>query len=151
MRVKLRRDLVGVSVPKHGGQKRNRSEDPKKNISKCCSEPEWRMAPEHNRPADGTSFVRGYTAIERFRTIVIMLLTDRYAELHETTRVRERTLFRPQRIPSELELQARWFAGDFGKHFVATTGDKIDIVQFGTWPLRFLVRRNRDERCSKIG
>src|SRR5947209_14315109 len=36
------RDLVGVSVPKHGGQKRNRREDPEKNISKCCSEPEWR-------------------------------------------------------------------------------------------------------------
>ena len=62
-----------------------------------------------------------------------MLLADRYAELRETTRVRERTLFPPQRIPSELELQARWFAGDFGKHFVTTTADKIDIVQFGTW------------------
>src|SRR6266404_7420277 len=62
-----------------------------------------------------------------------MLLADRYAELHETTRVRERTLFLPQRIPSELELQARWFAGDFGKHLVTTTGDKIDIVQFGIW------------------
>src|SRR4029450_3161589 len=37
------------------------------------------------------------------------------------------------RIQSELELQARWFAGDFGKHFVSTTGDRIDIVQFGTW------------------
>src|SRR5437870_5005018 len=42
-------------------------------------------------------------------------------------------MFPPQRIPSELELQARWFAGDFGKHFVTTTADKIDIVQFGTW------------------
>jgi hypothetical protein len=62
-----------------------------------------------------------------------MLSADRYAQLHETTWVRERTLFPPQRIPSELELQARWFAGDFGKHFVATTGDKIDIIQFGTW------------------
>src|SRR5881396_1187832 len=62
-----------------------------------------------------------------------MLLANRYAELRETTRVRERTLFPPQRIPSELELQARWFAGDFGKHFVTTTADKIDIVQFGTW------------------
>jgi len=62
-----------------------------------------------------------------------MLLADRYAELRETTRIRERALFPPQRIPSELELQARWFAGDFGKHFVTTTADKIDIVQFGTW------------------
>jgi hypothetical protein len=42
-------------------------------------------------------------------------------------------LFVWPRIPNELELQARWFAGDFGKKFVSTTGDKIDIVQFGTW------------------
>ena len=62
-----------------------------------------------------------------------MLLADRYAELRETTRVREHALFPSQRIPSELELQARWFAGDFGKHFVTTSGNKIDIIQFGTW------------------
>ena len=62
-----------------------------------------------------------------------MLLAERYAQIRDSARVRERTLFPPQRIPSELELQARWFAGDFGKHFDATTGDKIDIVQFGTW------------------
>src|ERR1700704_1733650 len=48
-------------------------------------------------------------------------------------RVRERALFLPLRIPNELELQARWFGGEFGKQFVTTTGDKIDIVQFGTW------------------
>src|SRR5205814_22592 len=58
---------------------------------------------------------------------------DRYAQLRDTGRVRERALFVSPRIPSELELQARWFAGDFGKRFVSTTGDKIDIVQFGTW------------------
>src|SRR5438105_3158777 len=62
-----------------------------------------------------------------------MLLAERYAQIRDSARVRERTLFPPQRIPSELELQARWFAADFGKHFVATTGDKIDIVQFGIW------------------
>ena len=60
-------------------------------------------------------------------------LADRYVELRHTTRVREPTLFRTPRIPSELELQARWFAGDFGKHFVSTAGDKVDIIQFGTW------------------
>src|SRR6266404_3958202 len=60
-------------------------------------------------------------------------LPDRYAELRHRARVRELTLFPAQRIPSELELQARWFAGDFGKHFVSTAGDEIDIVQFGTW------------------
>jgi Protein of unknown function (DUF2851) len=60
-------------------------------------------------------------------------LAERYAELREIDRVRERALFVSPRIPSELELQARWFAGDFGKHFVSTSGDKIEIVQFGTW------------------
>src|SRR5438132_3809751 len=49
------------------------------------------------------------------------------------SRVQERALFLPLRIPNELELQARWFAGEFGRNFVTTAGDKIDIVQFGTW------------------
>jgi len=60
-------------------------------------------------------------------------LADRYAELRDTDRVRERALFISPRIPSELELQARWFSGDFGRHFITTAGDKIEIVQFGTW------------------
>jgi len=61
-------------------------------------------------------------------------LGDRYAEMREKiVRVRERVLFVAPRTSTELELQARWFAGDFGKHFVGTSGDKIDIVQFGTW------------------
>jgi Protein of unknown function (DUF2851) len=63
----------------------------------------------------------------------VTLLADRYAQLRNGDRVRERALFVSPRIPSELELQARWFAGDFGKHFTTTAGDKIDIVQFGTW------------------
>jgi hypothetical protein len=62
-----------------------------------------------------------------------MLLADRYAELLDTPRVRERALFPPQRIPSELELQARWFAGEFGTSFVSTSGEKIEIAQLGTW------------------
>jgi uncharacterized protein YmfQ (DUF2313 family) len=63
-----------------------------------------------------------------------MHASNRYAEMRDKAgRVRERALFVSPRIPNELELQARWFAGDFGKHFVTTTGDKIDIVQFGTW------------------
>src|SRR5438552_18272929 len=62
-----------------------------------------------------------------------MSLANRYADLLDTVRIRERALFFPLRIPNELELQARWFAGDFGKHFVTLCGDKIDIVQFGTW------------------
>src|SRR3989442_3117087 len=62
-----------------------------------------------------------------------MSLANRYADLLDTVRIRERALFFQLRIQNELELQARWFAGDFGKHFVSLAGDKIDIVQFGTW------------------
>src|SRR5262249_53813931 len=56
-----------------------------------------------------------------------------YVEMRDTARVHERALFIAPRIPSELDLQARWFAGDFGKEFVSTNGDKIDIIQFGVW------------------
>ena len=62
-----------------------------------------------------------------------MSLADRYAQLRDIDRVRERTLFVSPQVPSELKLQARWFAGDFGKHFTSTAGDEIDVVQFGTW------------------
>jgi hypothetical protein len=58
---------------------------------------------------------------------------DRYAQSRHTDRVRDRALLVSPRIPSELELQARWFAGDFGKHFVSTAGDEIEIIQSGTW------------------
>ena len=58
---------------------------------------------------------------------------NRYGEMLAHSRVQERALFLPLRIPNELELQARWFAGEFGRNFVTTAGDKIDIVQFGTW------------------
>ena len=53
--------------------------------------------------------------------------------MRDVTRVHERALFVSPRIPSELELQARWFAGDFGKHFLSTAGDEVEIIQFGTW------------------
>jgi hypothetical protein len=53
--------------------------------------------------------------------------------LRVTTKVRERPLFSLPLVVSELELQARWFAGDFGKSFVSTAGEPIEVVQFGTW------------------
>src|SRR5262245_32920511 len=53
--------------------------------------------------------------------------------MRDTTRVQERALLVVPRIPSELELQARWFAGDFGREFVGTNGDQISIAQFGVW------------------
>jgi Protein of unknown function (DUF2851) len=62
-----------------------------------------------------------------------MNLDSRYDEMRDSARVRERALFLPLRAPTELELQARWFAGDFGQNFVSTSGDRIDIIQFGTW------------------
>ncbi|MGZ5554014.1 MAG: DUF2851 family protein [Chthoniobacterales bacterium] len=58
---------------------------------------------------------------------------ERYAELRARGRVKERSLFVTARTPNELELQARWFAGDFGKHFRSVDGREIEIVQFGTW------------------
>jgi len=48
----------------------------------------------------------------------------RYAEILASTRIHERALFLQLRAPNELELQARWFAGEFGKKFVSTTGDR---------------------------
>ncbi|MBA3543272.1 MAG: hypothetical protein H0T83_02350 [Chthoniobacterales bacterium] len=57
---------------------------------------------------------------------------DRYAQLRDRARIRERPLFPLPRNFSELELQARWFAGDFGKTFTGTAGEEIEIVQFGT-------------------
>lgn len=57
----------------------------------------------------------------------------RYAQLLASTRVHDRALFLPLRMPNELELQARWFAGEFGRSFVSTRGNHIEIVQFGTW------------------
>lgn len=34
---------------------------------------------------------------------------------------------------NELELQARWFSGEFGRHFSTTDGQAVEIVQFGHW------------------
>ncbi|MDQ6810068.1 MAG: DUF2851 family protein [Verrucomicrobiota bacterium] len=62
-----------------------------------------------------------------------MPAADRYAELRQNRRLHERALFPPEREPTELELQARWFAGDFGRRFRSTADDEIEVVQFGIW------------------
>lgn len=62
-----------------------------------------------------------------------MSLAERYAQLRDAGRVKDRALFIAPRQRSELELQARWFAGDFGTRFRSTDGRQIEIVQFGTW------------------
>ena len=38
----------------------------------------------------------------------------------------------PRRIP-ELDLQAAWFSGDFGRRFRTVDGNSVEIVQFGVW------------------
>ena len=67
------------------------------------------------------------------RVQVALASAERYGTLRETGRVRERSLFVAARAPSELELQARWFAGDFGSRFQTIDGKQVEIVQFGTW------------------
>ncbi|MBS0661204.1 MAG: DUF2851 family protein [Verrucomicrobia bacterium] len=39
----------------------------------------------------------------------------------------------PRESPGELELQARWFAGEFGTEFRTTDGRRVEIAQFGVW------------------
>jgi hypothetical protein len=39
----------------------------------------------------------------------------------------------PASLPPELELQALWFSGAFGRDFRTTTGKTVRIVQFGEW------------------
>src|SRR5437868_2676397 len=91
-----------------------------------------------NRPAADAE-MSAHSKAERdictksFHTPRVSTLAERYAQMRDTTRVHERALFTSPRIPSELELQARWFAGDFGKEFVSTNGDQIEIIQFGVW------------------
>jgi len=36
-------------------------------------------------------------------------------------------------LPGELELQALWFGGAFGREFCSTDGRRVRIVQFGEW------------------
>ena len=38
----------------------------------------------------------------------------------------------PQTL-SEHQLQAHWFAGDFGRHFITRSGSRMEVVQFGIW------------------
>ena len=57
---------------------------------------------------------------------------QRYAAILET-RLRETPALQVPRTFDELELQAHWFAGDFGRDFFTTAGDAVRVVQFGVW------------------
>lgn len=59
---------------------------------------------------------------------------ERYAEWRDQdARLREGALLEIPRRLTELELQAHWFAGDFGRDFTTTRGQPVRIVQFGVW------------------
>ena len=60
-------------------------------------------------------------------------LAGRYVSLRSDPHIRERPLIALPRVPSELELQARWFAGELGRKFQTTTGQRAEIIQFGFW------------------
>ncbi len=36
-------------------------------------------------------------------------------------------------LPDELEIQARWFGGEYGRCFQGSEGEPVEIVQFGHW------------------
>jgi len=61
-----------------------------------------------------------------------MSSTNRYSSLLASL-VREDQLFRVGARLDEHELQAHWFAGDFGREFVTTDGRRVRVVQFGVW------------------
>ena len=48
-------------------------------------------------------------------------------------RVRELPRFDPGEPIPELELQAKWFAGELGREFTSPDGEAIEVVQFGHW------------------
>ena len=66
-----------------------------------------------------------------------MVLSNAYRQLRADVfgdaRLREDSEMFLSIPPSELELQSRWFAGDFGRKFVTTCGKPVEIVQFGHW------------------
>src|SRR5687767_11103457 len=61
-----------------------------------------------------------------------MQAAEQYAALVEAP-AREEPLLRVPRRLSEHELQAHWFAGDYGRDFTTTSGAAVRIVQFGVW------------------
>ena len=58
---------------------------------------------------------------------------DRYSRLRDGAFVREGFGPTDARAWSEHELQARWFAGSFGRDFTTIDGRKARVVQFGVW------------------
>ena len=64
-----------------------------------------------------------------------MDLADFYLNLFSecTARIGEQRLFSWTKKLREIEVQARWFSGEFGRRFRALDGSEIEVVQFGVW------------------
>ena len=58
---------------------------------------------------------------------------DRYSRLRDDAFVREGGKLPDACDWTEHELQALWFAGNFGRDFATTDGRKARVVQFGVW------------------
>lgn len=56
-----------------------------------------------------------------------------FAGILDANRVAEGYLLAPPPAIPEIELQARWFAGEFGREFTTTDGRHVKIIQFGEW------------------
>ena len=59
-----------------------------------------------------------------------MTPAEAYAEWRQPSRIDEAPGFPPM---PELELQARWFAGQFPRHLQTTSGEPVEIVHLGVW------------------
>jgi hypothetical protein len=62
-----------------------------------------------------------------------MELADRYEGWLCGDRIRESAPLQVARKIPELELQARWFAGEFGSEFTSTAGESVSVLEFGVW------------------
>ena len=63
-----------------------------------------------------------------------MKLAEQYAAIRPEAALES---VRDELVPAggvpEIELQARWFAGEFGRVFKATDGRSVRVIQFGVW------------------
>ena len=69
------------------------------------------------------------------KSVITMTHADRYAEWLPVppAGVREESPGRLPPSPPEIEVQARWFSGEFGRTFFTVSGDAVEVVQFGVW------------------
>src|SRR4051812_48322490 len=56
-----------------------------------------------------------------------------YSEVSDLPCLHEKEMLQIPWHPGELEVQARWFSGEFGTEFLTTRGDKVKVLQLGIW------------------